>query len=121
MFSLLFALCAPGPRLPDLADLDRFPPHEAAATCVEFNRAYREHLTQRLDTELHHETWLTQVIAETDELYRAWDALADATSPWGCESWRRGRLAELRDLLGPAYHAGLMPPCVPLWRFQIID
>jgi hypothetical protein len=122
MWLLTLALLAAPPyirELPDLADLERFPPHELACPCVRFNRAYRDHLELSLGLELHHETWLTRAIEETDELYRAWDALADASKPGASQSWRRRRLADLREVLGPErYAAGEMPPCVPLWRFR---
>jgi hypothetical protein len=117
MWFLVIALAIP--ELPPLADAERFPPHAVVSDALAFNRAYGDYLECCFQLQGHHEAWLTQALAETHALACVWEALADVQQPYGCESWRRQRLADLRDLLGPlAYAAGILPPPVPLWRFQ---
>jgi hypothetical protein len=120
MWILAFVFAVPD--LPPLADAERFPLHAVACECLAFNRAYRGHLCLCLQLQTHQEGWLTRALAETDALAGVWEALVDTQDPCGSESWRRQRLGDLRDLLGPqAYAAGVLPPPVPLWLFQKID
>ena len=105
---------------PPLSDRERFPPKEAAKQAMEFNRAYRLHLQSRQCLELHRWWDYQEAITETDYLFHAWDWLNAAQGGEGRgEDYWRLSLSRLKELIGDeAYHAGIMPPNVPMWRFQ---
>jgi hypothetical protein len=64
-----------------------------------------------------HADELRTIVAETDWLYRIYDALRDARCEYFYVTYRRQALAQLRDLVGmEAYYSGQLPPHVPLWR-----
>jgi hypothetical protein len=103
---------------PPLHDALRFPNRHQVSDMLQFNRAYRRHLDQRqlMDRDLG--SVFKDAIHETDELYRVWELVREAT----CEIYyvpvRRQALKSLREVLGPAaYCACDLPPHVPLWRF----
>jgi hypothetical protein len=107
---------------PFLMDCWRFPDRNVASDLLAFNRAYRQHLTQR---ELVGGPWPEEVqaaIRETDQLYHVWDSLRDARSDCYYVTVRRQALRALREALGPqAYACGALPPHVPVWRFNRAD
>ncbi len=102
-------------------DLERFPELEQCSHALAFNRAYRETLLGQLRCAWHHEPTIRVALEETDWLYETWCCL------WRAQVYREWdygveNLRALRQRLGPgAYCGGLMPPCVPLWRFHKID
>ncbi len=64
--------------------------------------------------------WLRATIQETDRLYQVWDKVRDARCDYYYVTVRRTALKDLRALIGDqAYYAGDLPPCVPLWRFEL--
>jgi hypothetical protein len=104
---------------PSVYDTVRLPVLPLAVECLSFNRAYRRALEKRMLLEGDRATLLKEVIHETDELHKIWDAIRDAR----CEVYyvpvRRQALKRLRDLVGPeAFYSGQFPPHVPLWRFE---
>jgi hypothetical protein len=106
---------------PSLHDCIRFPEKVLAVECLSFNRAYRKAIEKRLPLEFDQAAALKEILRETDELYKIWDAVRDAR----CEIYyvpvRRQALKQLRSLLGAeAYYSGQLPPHVPLWRFEEI-
>ena len=106
---------------PSLYDCIRFPEKALAVECLSFNRAYRKAIEKRLPLENDQAIAIKEILRETDELYKIWDALRDAR----CEIYyvpvRRQALKQLRNLIGPeAYYSGQLPPHVPLWRFEEI-
>jgi hypothetical protein len=103
---------------PPLADARRFPDRARVADLLRFNRAYRQGLDARQVVDLDRADFLKDAVREADELYRIWDLVREA----GCDIYyipvRRAALKRLREGLGEAaYHAGDLPPHVPLWRF----
>jgi hypothetical protein len=108
---------------PALSDCERFPPQAFATAALEFNRAYRDHLEAEQAFEVRRWGDWQDSIWETDYLYHCWSALAAARGTEGRdEDSRRAALVRLRDLIGEeAYFQGAMPPCVPLWRFWIVN
>jgi hypothetical protein len=106
---------------PSLYDCVRFPEKALAVECLSFNRAYRKAIEKRLPLEYDQADALKEILRETDELYKIWDAVRDAR----CEIYyvpvRRQALKQLRSLIGAeAYYSGQLPPHVPLWRFEEI-
>lgn len=111
------------PTDPPLYDRGRFPPREVAYEAMVLNRAYRRHVETRRWTSLHERDYWATVLQETDYLFHCWDWLHAAQGGEGRDQqyWQYA-LKRLRDLLGEdAYHAGQMPPAVPLWRFRRMD
>lgn len=106
-----------------LTDRERFPPREIARQAMQFNRAYRQHVLGRQMMELHNWWYWQEVITETDYLYHCWDWLHAAQGGEGRdEHYWNTSLKRLRELIGDdAYHAGVMPPNVPMWRFAYAD
>ncbi|HLW65698.1 MAG TPA: hypothetical protein VKS79_10290 [Gemmataceae bacterium] len=106
---------------PNLYDYVRFPEKALAVDCLSFNRAYRRVIEKRIPLESDRAAALKEILRETDELYKIWDAVRDAR----CEIYyvpvRRQALKQLRNLIGAeAYYSGQLPPHVPLWRFEEI-
>jgi hypothetical protein len=107
---------------PLLEECRRFPERALVNEMMAFNRAYRSDLVSRLALDSIHEDELRAALAETDHLYRVWDAVRDARCDYYYITVRRQALQQLRDLIGPqAYYSGDLPPYVPLWRFPVYD
>ena len=59
-----------------------------------------------------------EALAETDRLYKVWDAVRDARCDFYYVTVRRQALKRLREALGDAAYAATdLPPHVPAWRF----
>ena len=105
---------------PPLSDGDRLPPASLIRQLLNTNCAYRQFLEARREVRRLDWDELTELLSETNRLREVWQCAADATSAdhiWVC---RRRALKRLRDLVGEeAYDAGSLPPCVPLWRFDV--
>lgn len=110
------------PQLPPLTDLNVFAPHQAVHVQYETARDHycwirREYYHAQAEGNGYLEGFLVGWLEDAEYCYRCWDALDDATGEFLDEDTRRGRLVQLRDLLGPRdYYSGRMPPPVPLWR-----
>jgi hypothetical protein len=103
---------------PRVCDSLRFPDRHQVDEMLQFNRAYRRHLDSRQIIDRDRASLFKDAIRETDELYRIWELVREAT----CEIYyvpvRRQALKSLRDLIGEGpYFACDLPPHVPLWRF----
>jgi hypothetical protein len=109
-----------GPDVPFVADSQRFPSREDCNEMISFNRAYYNQLNAR-----HvkvYEFWEhNQIIQETAKLYQIWDTVKDTKIEYYYITVRRQALKKLREELGDeAYYLRVLPPPVPLWRFQSI-
>ena len=90
---------------------------EQIGDLIMFNRAYQRHLEKVRD--VYPVESVYRAIDETEQMYRAWDALRDALSPFFYVHSRRDALAKLRSIIGPeAFERGEMCGHIPLWRFQ---
>ncbi|MBX9580413.1 MAG: hypothetical protein K2X87_08905 [Gemmataceae bacterium] len=104
---------------PRLADAGRFPGAETVNEAIRFNRAYRKNLEVRQLWEADRSDAIRVVVAETDRLYKAWDAVRDARCEFYYATVRRAALKRLKEMVGEdAFAAGELPPYVPEWRFQ---
>ena len=100
---------------PPLADAWRFPPADVAHRHLAFNRTVHRDLTLRRDAMGGH-LGFDAALAETERLYKVWDAVRDARSDFYYVSVRRQALATLLQLIGPdAYHKAELPPPAPGW------
>jgi len=107
---------------PRLEESLRFPERPLVNELMAFNRAYRNDLTTRLALDTVHEDELRAALAETDQLYRIWDAVRDARCDYYYITVRRQALQQLREMVGAeAYYSGQLPPHVPVWRFPVLD
>lgn len=89
---------------------------------MEFNRAYRCYAEQRWAYDFHRrEEWM-EATQETDYLYCCWDWLHAAQRGEGRDAWYWMKsFRRVRQLIGEdAYQRGVMPPAVPVWRFQVV-
>lgn len=103
---------------PALEENRRFPERRLIEQFLDFNRAYRKDLLDRLEVDTVHAEELKHAVAETDELYRIWDTLRDARSGIYYVPARRLALQRVRTLVGPrAFYSGQLPPHVPIWHF----
>ena len=105
---------------PPLSDCDRLPPLYLARECTCFASGYQHCLELRRQLSLHREEELAATLREAQDLAAVWALVETAACP--NQSWaaRRRALMNLRERLGPeAYYAGDLPPCVPLWRFEV--
>lgn len=121
MFPLIFLAFLP--QDPPLSDRDRFPPRHVAFQAMRFNRAYYDYVKARQGLEFHRWGEWQEIVDETDALFSAWDWLHAAQEGEGRneEYWRLS-LRRVRERIGcAAYHAGQMPPPVPIWRFRYIE
>jgi hypothetical protein len=107
---------------PPLADSKRFPERELVSELLTFNRAYHRHVTLRRDGEGKAHPQLADAVAEADRLYHVWDLVRDAGSDCYYVTYRRQALAALREAIGRGdYYRGVLPPHVPVWRFERRD
>lgn len=107
---------------PTLSDGLRFPERAVISDLLTFNRAYRQHIDSRQAVEVVHWWELREAVQEADRLYHVWDTVRDARCEYYYVTVRRQALKRLREMIGDeAYHAGQLPPHVPLWQFQRID
>jgi hypothetical protein len=98
---------------PPLADAWRFPPPETIGRHLAHNRVVRRDLALRRDAMGGHLGY-DYALAESERLYKIWDAARDAGSDFYYVSVRRQALALLRQLIGPdAYHKAELPPPFP--------
>ncbi len=106
---------------PPLADAMRFPCRELVCELLGFNRAYHRTLILRKET-VGNRDGVDEALREVDQLYHVWDAVRDARSEFYHVSIRRAALAELRKAIGrDDYIRGILPPHVPVWRFERRD
>jgi hypothetical protein len=104
---------------PRLADSLRLPDRRLLDDYIQFNRAFRRHLENRMLWEPDRAVALIEVLRENERLYRLWDATRDARCEFHYVTYRRLALKKLRDGLGEAaYLAGELPPYVPHWHFS---
>ena len=104
---------------PPLADADRLPARDAVNHLIQFNRSYRTHLEGRQVWEADRADVIGVALAETDRLYKVWDAVRDARCEFYYVTVRRQALKRLREALGDAaYGTAELPPHVPAWRFR---
>jgi hypothetical protein len=102
---------------PLVEEAARFPERAAVNDLMKFNRDYRNDLVARLALDALHEEELRAALAETDQLYRIWDAVRDARCDYYFVTVRRQALWQLRGLIGAeAYYRGQLPPHLPVWR-----
>jgi hypothetical protein len=107
---------------PPVHDCMRFPTRALINDLLAFNRAYRQHLDNRLALETATYWQLHETLQEADRLYAIWDLVRDARCDYYYVTVRRQALKKLRDTVGyPAYYNGSLPPHVPVWRFARID
>lgn len=107
---------------PPLVDAQRFPDRAAVNELLVFNRAYRKFLEERQPVDSVHAEELRKVQREVDQLYLVWDAVRDARCEYYYVTVRRQALKRLRELLTEEhYEQGLLPPHVPVWRFQEVS
>ncbi|HEX4609561.1 MAG TPA: hypothetical protein VH092_15285 [Urbifossiella sp.] len=103
---------------PRLSDADRFPARDAVNQMIQFNRTYRHFLEGRQTWEADRADVIGVALAETDRLYKVWDAVRDARCEFYYVTVRRQALKRLRESVGEtAYGAVELPPHVPAWRF----
>lgn len=105
---------------PPLADCQRLPSQHTIRQLLAFNGAYRHYLEVRRCLRRHEWDLLTETIQETEWLSHVWQAAREAMAEdqnWFC---RRRALFRLQQLIGTEdYSSGRLPPCVPLWRFEL--
>ncbi len=107
---------------PPVTDCKRFPTREVVCELLTFNRAYHTHMSLRRDSEGPARSELADAVAETDQLYHIWDLVRDAGSDCYYITFRRQALAALREAIGQGdYYRGVLPPHVPVWRFERRD
>ncbi|MFO0823199.1 MAG: hypothetical protein U0792_08770 [Gemmataceae bacterium] len=103
---------------PKLVEAARLPDRRIMDDHIQFNRAYRKHLDQRLIWEADRVDVLGEAVRETDRLYRLWDAMREAKCEFHYVTYRRLALKKLKEGIGAeVYDTGDLPPCVPEWRF----
>jgi len=109
-------------QAPAVDDCFRFPERATINELLAFNRAYRQQIDNRQALELVHWWELRLALQETERLYQIWDTVRDARCDYYYIAVRRQALKRLRELVGEeAYYSGNLPPCVPLWRFRMVD
>lgn len=107
---------------PFLCDGFRFPDRAAVNELLVFNRAYRSFLEVRQPMQVQQGGYLRAVLKEVDHLYQVWDTVRDSRCEYYYVTVRRQALKHLRDLVGDdAYYKGLLPPHVPVWRFENLN
>ena len=107
---------------PLVFDSMRFPDRLVIQEMLGFNRAYRHHLSARVNLEPAFGEDLHAVIKETDQLYQVWDYIRDSRCEYYYITVRRHALKKVLESIGTeAFYNGVYPPSVPTWRFAAID
>lgn len=107
---------------PLVYDSMRFPDRLVIQEMLGFNRAYRQHLSARVNLESAFVVDLHAVIKETDQLYQVWDYIRDSRCEYYYITVRRHALKKVLESIGTeAFYSGVYPPSVPTWRFAAID
>ncbi len=83
-----------------------------------FNREYKKYLELRLEWESDRADIISNIILETDYLYKIWDLILDINSESHGDYYRRIYYKELKDKLGKEFEDEKLPDFVPVWRFQ---
>jgi hypothetical protein len=107
---------------PPLGDVAILPQSSVSRESRCFNLNYQRNLELRRNVALHRQDELDEALQEAKNLSTIWALVDTAACP--SQSWvcRRMALMRLREMLGPeAYYGGAIPPCVPLWRFEMIE
>jgi hypothetical protein len=101
---------------------DLMPDSDTLSRNLAFNRQFRQELERRHRVDLGQARVLQAVMHETDNLHRIWDLAHDAMCGSYYIVYRRQALRNLREVIGEqAIQSGLLPPHIPIWRFQSID
>lgn len=86
------------------------------------NRTYYQQQEAQLQVEVLHKASFVASMEEADELYRILFYAKSACDRDYNISTRRQALKDLREKIGYRdFYAGVLPPHLPIWRFQSID
>ena len=108
-------------NFPPTSDVQRFPNQEICQNNMAFNREYLKYLEAESLLRTWQFDWYQNAISETQQLYHIWEAMNYIQSDGYFVAGKRQALQDLKDKLGDAaYHAGWVPPCVPVWRFKVL-
>jgi hypothetical protein len=120
--NLLRRRCHDLATAPRIVDANRLPERALVNELLSFNRTYRQHIAMSQPAASARGEETRCALQETDRLYNIWDTVRDARCEYYYVTVRRQALKRLRELIGDeAYDDGMLPPHVPLWRFQEID
>jgi hypothetical protein len=104
---------------PRVEESERLPERKLVNDLVQFNRAFRKHLVELHSLEQDRAPLYEEVMIETDQLYKIWDAVRDARCDFYYITVRRQALVRLKEMLGDEeYYSVELPPNVPSWRFR---
>lgn len=108
--------------VPHIVDGDRFPKRNFANAQVAFNRKFHKFIEDRKILQVDRIALLDEISAENQTLYQVWDSVRDATSDYYYVTVRRLSLQKLKTLIGEEnYQEGILPPNVPVWRFNSLE
>ena len=90
---------------------------------LNFNQSFQLYCTMKMaygtETQIN---YYANALRETKELYRIYDLVDDAFHENFCLFRKRKSLYTLRAILGEKdFYAGILPPPVPIWRFELFD
>lgn len=123
MLCILFACSLIQEALtPPLSSVDMFAHIDRGTIrqCMAHNRMYRCHLSEVLKLYPQSNS-ASLAMKDADMLYRAWDALDDATSIANGAEVRRNALRQLQCIIGSEdFYLGIMPFPVPEWALTAI-
>ncbi len=105
--------------VPSLSELWKIPQtKDGLSSSITFNREFRKTVEVRMRLETDRTEGFMQVLKETDELYRIYDAARDAKCEFYYITVRRQAMKKLVCMLGQEnFEYGIYPPCVPTWHF----
>lgn len=110
---------------PPLRDAQLFPTYETIIENIEFNQAHQDWLENQMilyEGVASQTDYYCRWLDKTQDLGNMWSWLATIKDPFDRDIFnKRGSLDSLRDYLKPAqYYRGVLPPAVPIERFQRI-
>ena len=89
---------------------------------LQFNQSYQAYCRIKMHYNLSDLQYWKNALKETEELYKVHDLLDDAFYESFNLFRKRKALCDLRDLIGEKdFYNGILPPCVPIWRFELFD
>lgn len=105
-----------------LGDLNVFPPRCTAKCNLELSQHFVTWVRNREAIDLRNAALWWEARCEVSTAHEAWGHLHEALDTKCSDDYRRGRLHQLRRLIGPrAYYAGMMPCPAPLWALPRSD
>lgn len=100
-----------------------FPHRSITKDILIFNQNYQSYCRFRIEHANYHDlNYFGNALEEAKEIHKIYDTLDDALTDDFSLFRRRKALYDMRKALGNEFfYKGILPPPIPLWRFELFD